>query len=149
MYRNLKQVCFEYERNEVLNMSPVEIIARLYHELGKTISNAKEALMEKNIALKGENIGRAVSIIRELQASLDMEKGREIASNLNNLYAYLINELTMANLKNEVTRIDTIIKTVDPLTGAWNELARKQRETNRPAMHPVEHDHAISINAAY
>lgn len=149
MYQNIRKARFAYEQNEVLNLSPVQITERLYKALGKSLRISKDGLLEGNPARKGENIGKAVSILGELRASLDLEQGGEIASNLSGLYAYLINELTTANLKNEVTRIDRAIKVVDPLIAAWSELAKREAAKNALATGPAEHDQPMAVHAAY
>ena len=77
MYQNLRKVQFAYEQNEVMNLSPVQITEHLYKALGKCLRSAREGLLEGNPARKGENIGRAISILGELRASLDLEGGEE------------------------------------------------------------------------
>ncbi len=111
-----------YKKNEIMTLSPVGIISRLYSALLSTLEEARSAVNNGCIAAKGEAIIKAVAILGELQASLNMEEGGEIAINLFNLYDYMIWELTKANLKNDVSKIEEAISLVQPLLDAWSQL---------------------------
>ena len=149
MYQNLRKVQFAYEQNEVMNLSPVQITEHLYKALGKCLRSAREGLLEGNPARKGENIGRAISILGELRASLDLEGGEEIAANLNALYAYLTSELTMANLRNDQKRLHDAIKTVDPLIEAWSQLAEQEGGKVKFGINQDVQDQPMAVHATF
>jgi len=111
-----------YKKNEIMTLSSVGIISRLYSALLSTLEEARTAMMEGTTATKGKAIVKAIAILGELQASLNMEEGGEIALNLFNLYDYMIWELTKANLKNDVTKVEKAISLVQPLLDAWTQL---------------------------
>jgi flagellar protein FliS len=50
---------------------------------------------------KGKAMGKAIRLINQLNATLDMERGAEIAQNLRSLYVYMLNRLTLANATND------------------------------------------------
>ncbi len=50
---------------------------------------------------KGTAIGKAVRLIAQLNGTLDMERGGQIAANLRNLYLYMLERLTQANANND------------------------------------------------
>ncbi len=112
-----------YKKNEILTLSPVGIVARLYSALLSSLRDAGRALKHGSTAGKGEAIVKAVSILGELQASLDMEQGGEIAENLLALYDYMIRELTWANLRNDLSKIEEITKLAETLSEAWSQLS--------------------------
>jgi flagellar secretion chaperone FliS len=123
MYHKQKAVCGAYQKNELDNLTPVQIVARLYQALELSLKRGREAIIAGDPATKGEQLGRALAIIGELQAALNLEEGGEIGGNLNNLYFYLTAEITKVNLANDVLGLDNAIVTVKPLTEAWVELA--------------------------
>jgi flagellar protein FliS len=53
---------------------------------------------ERNVAIHN-NLQHAVDILRELNCSLDLEAGGQLASTLRNLYAYFERRLIQSNLK--------------------------------------------------
>src|ERR1700724_2914988 len=47
-----------------------------------------------DVVTKGKSLGKAIRLISELDATLDMERGGQIAQNLRNLYLYMLDRLT-------------------------------------------------------
>src|SRR5580693_6712663 len=62
---------------------------------------------ERNAAIHN-NVQRALDIIRELDCSLDLEAGGQLANTLRNLYAYFERSLIQSNLKKSRKGIDEI-----------------------------------------
>ncbi len=56
--------------------------------------------------------------------TLDLEKGGEIASNLEALYGYMLLRLPDVDVKNDVRVAEEVIELLEPLRGSWSELAR-------------------------
>ena len=69
-----------------------------------------------------KHLSKAKSIIAELLGSLNLEKGGEIASNLQRLYTYMFNELIDANMKKDVKRINQVAELLKDLRSGWQEL---------------------------
>ncbi len=125
MYASPNNMYRAYQQNDIMTLSPVGIIERLYQAMERSLNAAKYAIEKKQPALKGEKIGHALAIIGELQASLDMEKGGEIAENLYDIYSFATQRLLAANLKNDTGIIDEVIDTIKPLSEAWSQLRRE------------------------
>lgn len=122
-----------YVKNDLEHLSREEIVVKLYQALRIRLQASIEEINDGNIAKKAEHLSRALAIVIELQASLDMEQGGEIAVNLNDLYDYLISDLMMANLKNDIQKINDALKVVEPLLEAWTEIAKGKKSEARPA----------------
>jgi len=84
---------------------------------------AKSFILRKDIAGKGENISWAIRIIGGLQASLDEDKGGEVAETLNSLYVYLVTRLSEANLKNDAVMIDECIAIIKNIKEGWDGIS--------------------------
>ncbi len=128
-----------YVKNELENLSREEIVVRLYDALRIRLQMAAEDITEGRLAAKAEHLSRAIAIVLELQSSLDMEQGGEIAVNLNDLYGYLVSDLVMANLKNDTAKIADALRVVEPLLEAWTEISRGKKQEARPAAEGVEY----------
>ena len=122
---NVKKGYFKYQQTDLMNLSPDEIIDRLFKALLSDIDRAEKAISEENVQVKGERISHAIAIAGELQASLNMKEGGEIAENLYLLYDYVIRELLMANLKNDKKKLKNVKKALMPIIEAWNEIVKK------------------------
>ena len=115
-----------YQQNDILTLSPEAIIERLYQAMERSLSAAKDAMEKRQTVIKGEKLGHALAIIGELQASLDMERGGEIARNLYDIYSFATHRLLMANVRNDAAMIDEVIRTIQPLSEAWTQLRKQQ-----------------------
>lgn len=89
---------------------------------------AKKEMESGNISAKGEAISKAIRIISELDTSLNMEAGGEIAANLRALYEYMVIVLVEANLKNDVKKLLEIMELLSELKSGWQGIAEEVRE---------------------
>jgi flagellar secretion chaperone FliS len=102
---------------------PHQLIAMLYDGALEKIAIAKGAMARKDVAKKGQKIGRAILIIDGLRASLDKEKGGEIAANLDALYDYMQRCLFKANIENDVQLLDEVSVLIRDVKTAWEAIA--------------------------
>lgn len=102
---------------------PHKLIAMLYQGALLAITNAKNALLRKDVAAKGAAISKAIMIIGDgLQASLDKNVGGELAHNLDALYGYMNVRLLQANANNDVAALDEVAQLLGELKGAWDTI---------------------------
>lgn len=120
-----------YAKNNLKTLSREDIVVKLYETLRIRLQAAIEEIKDGNVRKKAEHLSRALDIVLELQASLDMEQGGEIAVNLNDLYSYLVSDLVVANLKNDTQKIADALKVVEPLLEAWTEIAKGKKPVQR------------------
>jgi flagellar protein FliS len=87
------------------------------------IAQAHGAMQRGQVAQKGELIGKAVAIIGGLRDGLDMQKGGELAGNLDRLYDYMTGRLLQANLKNDPDLLDEVAGLLREIKSAWDAIA--------------------------
>lgn len=110
----------------VNSASPIRLIVLLYEGAIGALASAKLEMTSNNVVAKARLITRAIDIINGLRAALDPSKGGEIASSLENLYEYMVRQLTMANLKNDPEILDEVHTLLGELHSAWLALAEKE-----------------------
>ena len=104
--------------------SPHQLVSLLYRALLRHLGEARAALARGDIAVKGQEIGRAVRILDEgLKGSLNDAQGGDIAANLRNVYSYCVRNLTIANLKNDLSKLDEVVELITPIAQAWDEMS--------------------------
>jgi len=109
--------------SSVISSDPHKLISMLYQGAMLAIANAKNGILRKDIAAKGEAISKALLIISEgLQASLDQNVGGELAMNLDALYSYMCVRLVHANLHNDMEALDEVARLLSELKGAWDSI---------------------------
>ncbi|MCG8432435.1 MAG: flagellar export chaperone FliS [Gammaproteobacteria bacterium] len=113
---------------KVAEADPNKLILLLLDGAIERIHVAKGHLQRKAVAKKGEYIGRSVSIIDALRASLDKDQGGEIAANLDNLYDYMCRRLLAANLENRPEYLDEVADLLEQLRAGWSVLSDAARK---------------------
>jgi len=106
----------------VENADPHRLIQMLIDGAIEKINRAKFFLNNKKTAEKGQHISWAISIIGGLRGSLDMDKGGEIARNLDALYDYCCAELLTANLENDESKLDSVLNVMKEIKEAWDGI---------------------------
>ena len=72
------------------------------------------------------NLIKSQRIIGELRASLNMEKGGEIAQTLHRLYDYMDEQLRQANIKKDREPIRVTQELLGEIRSGWAEMMQKQ-----------------------
>jgi len=119
----------EYMHTNVSTASPMELVLMLYDEAIKSLEKAEAAFAvtdPSGIEIIGGHLLHAQDVITELAISLDMDKGGEIARNLQRLYDFMINHLSMANLKKDINAVKAVRNMMVELKTAWSEVAKKE-----------------------
>jgi len=106
----------------VENADPHRLIQMLIDGGIEKINRAKFFLNNKKVAEKGQHISWAISIIGGLRASLDMEKGGEIAKNLDGLYDYCTFTLVEANTENSEQKLNDVLSVMQQVKEAWDGI---------------------------
>ena len=104
---------------DVENANPHRLIQLLLDGAVEKINKAKYFMSNKMIAEKGEYISWSISIIGGLQASLDKEKGGEIAENLDRLYDFCSYHLALANMENSTSKLDDVLNVMNQIREGW------------------------------
>lgn len=112
-----------YKTNSIVTKTPEQIIIMLYDGAIRFLKESCEALEKNDFIEKGKKISKALDIITELNAVLDMEAGGEVAQNLRKLYIFMHQHLTMASIKKNTKAINDVIKMLEKLNSGWKEIA--------------------------
>jgi len=111
-----------YTQSKTAVASPVDLVIMLYDGAIDYLDKAATAVNMKETKEKIKYIDKTVAIIDELLKSLNLEAGGEIAVNLQDLYIYMMRELTMANLQNDAGKIKHVESLLRELVSAWRQI---------------------------
>lgn len=124
-----------YKETNVKTASQGRLVVLLYEETVRQLTLASSLFSEdsnlpvQNIERFGKSILKSQEIITELQVSLDMEKGGEIAKNLMALYIFFNRQLTDANIKKDKAIVESILKMMSELCESWRQAAASSATT--------------------
>ncbi|MCY1397097.1 Flagellar protein FliS [compost metagenome] len=113
---------------QISEASPHRLVQMLMEGGLDRMAQAKGALGRGDIAQKGLMIGKAVDIIGGLREGIDAERAKEDESlqQLDSLYAYMIQRLTNANVKNDPQIIDEVMGLLVTVKSGWDAIADQQ-----------------------
>lgn len=115
----------KYKTTSVQSASREKILLMLYEGAIKFTKLAIKAIEEKKIADRGVNIGRAFDIVMELNNTLDHKVGGEIASQLEQLYMFMMEQYTQANIKGDAAPLQANLKLLNTLYDGWVQAVEK------------------------
>jgi flagellar protein FliS len=79
------------------------------------------------VVTKGKAMSKALRLIGQLDETLDMDKGGQIAANLRNLYLYMLGRLTTANMNNDPRIVADVANLVQTIKVGWDKLVADGR----------------------
>jgi flagellar protein FliS len=109
---------------------PGQLVVMLYDGAIRFLERANvgfqhEDPLEFNATINN-NVLRAQEIIHELNNSLDMQQGGELANTLRALYNYMDRRLTESNMHKTSDGIHETIRRLTVLRDAWSEMLNQQ-----------------------
>jgi flagellar secretion chaperone FliS len=128
MYAATLRGAAAYQHTHVQSSSPLELVVLLYNGLLKNVVAAREAASRADLFAKRDHLSRAFAILSELQSTLNMNEGGDIAVQLDALYTYATGRLSDFNVNGDRAALDEVERLLTPLRDAWSEIA-----TARPA----------------
>ena len=108
--------------------TPERLVQMLLDGALERIAVARGHMQRNDVARKGEQIGKAISIVEGLRASLDPAVG-ELSANLGDLYSYIASRLLAANLENDEALLDEAASLLREIKSAWDVITRGSSES--------------------
>ena len=118
-----------YRDTQIMTASPMELIIMLYNDCIQSLEKAENAFNSEDpnkIEQINNYILHSQNVITELIVSLDMEKGGEIAVNLERLYDFMISNLSNANVVKIASPITEVREMMIDLREAWLEISSQE-----------------------
>jgi flagellar protein FliS len=135
-----------YRKVATQTATPGQLVLMLYDGALRFLDKALTGFDHRDPLLFNQtisnNILRAQAIIHEMNASLNMEAGGEVASNFRSLYNYFYRRLTEANRTKKKAPVEETISHLRGLRDSWAEMLRRGGDARHAA------DNSLSEAAA-
>jgi flagellar protein FliS len=118
----MQKVAQAYLSTHIATTDQGQLLLMLYDGALKFLAQAREKILARDMAGKGMLISRAIDIVNELASSLNMEKGGNLADNLNNLYFLCTARLLQANATLDLEQLDSVVKILTGLRSAYAQI---------------------------
>jgi flagellar protein FliS len=114
--------------------TPHKLVSLLYAQLVDEIARARGALARKEFATKAQAVAKAVRIVEEgLKAPLDLQRGGELARNLDDLYEYLARRLTLGNVRSDDAVLAECGRLAQTMRESWDAIAPQVEPARDPS----------------
>jgi flagellar secretion chaperone FliS len=107
---------------------PHKLVIMLMDGAIDRIHAARGCIKRGEMGEKAQLLHRAIAIIGELRASLDLSAGGKIAANLSELYDYMSRRLLKAMIENKVEVLDEVTKLLNDIRSAWTTIPAEARK---------------------
>ncbi len=105
---------------------PVKLIYMMYERLLVHLEVTREAIKQNDFKTRGENLGKAIALLTELNASIKEGDDSEAASFLRGLYSAILTELPKVAVENDVQVLKQSMLYVSRLKEIWEETAMRE-----------------------
>jgi flagellar protein FliS len=137
-----------YLESRVLSADPLELVYLLYEAAIDAVREGRRCLAQGEIAARSRSITKAFSILQELIAALDHERGGEISARLAQLYDYMQRRLLEANFRQTDEPLAEVLGLLATLAEAWQGV-KQQTQPAAPLENPWAQGAPVEAPTAY
>lgn len=112
-----------YTQSAVLSATPEQLVVMLYDGAIRFLHQAQLSLESDNREMAREKLLRAEDIINELNNSLDIEGGGEVAGSLRSLYLWMKRQIMQSLIQQDPKPLEECLLQLRELRDAWAEAA--------------------------
>jgi flagellar protein FliS len=113
-----------YRQTQVQSSTPLELVVMLYDGALTALRQTIDAMERGDLVTKRETLGRALSILGHLRSTLNLEDGGSIAVSLDELYRYMNERITAANIHRDTAPLTEVVQLLSGLREAWAQIAQ-------------------------
>ncbi|NWH04947.1 flagellar export chaperone FliS [Desulfobacter latus] len=118
-----------YMTNYYDGMTPEQLILLLFKGALDRIELARQGIKENNPRKRGENLGKVIAIVSELNTSVNTEMQDEGTRFLRGLYGAILVELPKVSISNDISILDRTEKYITRLKDIWeSDVMHKPRQ---------------------
>ncbi len=118
----------------VADASPTRVVQIMFEGILTHLATARGCMgrIKDNrpvgeVTSKLNAIGKAIALVVQLNGTLDLERGGEVAQNLRALYDYMMTRLTLANATNDGRIVAEVAGLVAEIKIGWDQIVTDSR----------------------
>jgi flagellar protein FliS len=117
------QQAVEVYRNVAVETAhPLKLVIMAYQGAVAALDRAISALEQRDYRRKSEEIQKAVALVSELLAALDVERGGQLAKSLSSLYAYFLKRLFFGDVRKDMEALMEVRAHLAGLQESWEKM---------------------------
>jgi flagellar secretion chaperone FliS len=118
----------------VADASPTRLVQVMFEHILLHLATARGCMgrIKNNrpvvdVLSKGNAISKSIALLGQLNGTLDMERGAQVAQNLRALYEYMMNRLTLATATNDASIVGEVAALVEQIKSGWDQIVTDAR----------------------
>jgi flagellar protein FliS len=108
-------------------MTPYDQVKLVFANIVGKLSAAKGFIQRKEFDKKGIAISDCITLLGALQQVLNFEGDNTVSTNLDSLYDYCQRTLLMANMENNIDKLDEVIVLIKEIKSGWEAIPLEHR----------------------
>ena len=105
----------KYLTQEVMTASPAKLVSMLYDKVALSLKEAIAAIEAGEVEARWRANARAMEILSHMWSTLDVEKGGEIAQNLESLFSFMLARLPEVDFQTDPEPAREVIELLEPV----------------------------------
>lgn len=97
-----------YREMEILSASPERLLLIVFDQLVVNLERARIAMERKDIELRVASLRRARALVNELMTTLDFDKGGAVATQLADIYQFMLFELVDVGQRGDIAVVQKL-----------------------------------------
>jgi flagellar protein FliS len=122
---NAKRNQLAYQEAAVRNASAIELVIMLYDILARDLHAAIEAMEAGNIELRTAKVKHGLLALQQLEGTLNMDEGGELATNMSRFYSMMRGQMLKAQIRQDAAVLRELIQLLFSVREAWVELSNR------------------------
>jgi flagellar secretion chaperone FliS len=115
-----------YRESEITGDNPVHLVVLLYDQLLRDLRRALDAFAKQDIQNRCRELDHALVVLAQLQGTLNLESGGEVAQNLDRFYNLVRDGLLRAGIEGSVELLEKQWRNILGVREAWLEVEHQQ-----------------------
>jgi flagellar protein FliS len=112
-----------YQKTDITAATPMQLIVKMYDAAISSAVAGRDAMVRKDIPARRDALNKLMAILAELQNTLDLERGGEVAIRLDGLYTYMFSKILNGIAKQDAAPIEETRRLLAGLRDAWQQAA--------------------------
>ncbi len=122
----------QYQENQVTTATPGKLLVMSFDAAIRFARVALERMNAKKLDEQSANIRKVQNILLELVATLNRGADPQLADSLENIYTFMFDRLTYANIKDDAAAVEEAIEMLIQMRETWAEAELAVRTGGAP-----------------
>jgi len=119
-----------YQEAAVRNANAVELVVMLYDILARDLQQAIAAMDSGDIELRTKRLKHGLLALQQLEGTLNMEEGGEVAASMSRFYTMMRSQMMKAQIEQDASILRELIQLLVSVREAWVQVNARNPDSH-------------------